>query len=113
MWVERGSVAGTSSPVTLAKGVEEFAKDCPAVYEYLTMDRYPDGGERQVATLIIFLEEGRWKGCLSDRESDRTLWKTADTIEDMLLEMDADIQEGGTGFRRSTQRKGKGGRKLS
>jgi hypothetical protein len=105
MWITRGDVETDPSRVSLSKGIEELAKDCPALYEYLTLNRFPDGGERQVATLVLFIEEGRWKGCLSDRETDRTLWKVGDTLGDLLLSMDQEIQEGSAGWRRSSRPK--------
>lgn len=113
MWVERGSSARSGGEAVESKGVAAMRQELPAVYEYLTLAKMPDGNERQVATLIVFIEDGRWKVCLSDRETDRTLWMSGDTLEDCLLSLDQAIQTGDANWRRSYKGKGKTYKKTS
>lgn len=51
---------------------------CPALWEYLTCDRWEDGKPRQVSTLLVFCEDGVWKACLNDRAAARSLWVVLD-----------------------------------
>lgn len=49
----------------------------PTLMEYLAEDRYEDGSARRTATLLIFFDQGDWKGCLNDRDTDRVAFVTA------------------------------------
>lgn len=89
----------------VSKAIADFASAFPALHEYLTFTTYPDGGERQTSTLLFFLEEGLWKLCLCDRASDRTLWASGDAIEDCLLTVEGQLQEGRAAWRQSRQAK--------
>lgn len=57
----------------------------PSILTYLTATAFPDGQARQTASLIILSEGNQWKGCLSDKENSRSLWKSGDTVADLLL----------------------------
>jgi len=62
----------------------QFAKDFPAIWEYVSTDKWDGGAPRELASLILFLEDGRWKICLSDRENSRTGWSSGDTFSEAL-----------------------------
>ncbi len=57
----------------------------PVLWEYLTATAYPDGTARETASLIIVADAGGWRGCLSDKDNQRTMWKTSNTLEGLLL----------------------------
>lgn len=86
-------LASPAGPVT---GV---LADLPAVMEYLTADSYPDGQVRQRATLTVFLEGGVTKVCLSDRDQERTAWRSAAGIEDALISLDEALTLGTVDWR--------------
>jgi hypothetical protein len=56
----------------------------PALSEYLTLDRWEDGTERETATLLLFAEDGLWKACLHDRAEGRTAWVSSGTVTGLL-----------------------------
>lgn len=60
----------------------------PMLIEYLTATQYPDGGTRQVSSLIIVADSSSWRGCVSDKDNDRTLWRSSATLEGLLLELE-------------------------
>jgi hypothetical protein len=101
MYVSKGGGNGNGGPVKLCKGLQEWTSSHPALVEYLTLASYPDGSERMVSTLLILAECGRIKVCLSDRDQSRSLWVTADTLEDALGQLEEDLQLGTADWRRS------------
>lgn len=70
-------------PVAADGGVPQRARKgdewvlYPTLMEYLAEDRYEDGSPRRTATLLIFFDQGEWKGCLNDRDTDRVAFVTA------------------------------------
>lgn len=75
--------------------------DCPAVTEYLSASSYPDGTQRERAVLSCFIEDGRVKVCLNDRDTGRTLWRSGDGIEDCLILLETAIVDGTADWRRA------------
>lgn len=65
----------------------------PHLLEYLQSTKYPDGSAREPSCLIIVAESGGWRGCVSDKDNSRTLWKTADTVEGLLLALEQALAE--------------------
>lgn len=59
-----------------------------SLWEYLSATKYPDGAERVPSTIVVIAEAGRWKACLSDKDNARSCWKSADTLEELLLLLD-------------------------
>lgn len=101
--------AGGSGPPGRLTGV---LVDSPAVVEYLTADKFPDGAARERSVLSIFIEDGRVKACLNDRDGGRTLWRSGDGIEDCVALLDLAITDGTADWRRAAGgRPSAGGRK--
>lgn len=75
--------------------------DCPAIVEYLSSERYPDGSARERSVLSVFIEDGRVKACLNDRDAGRTLWRSADGIEDCLILLETAIVDGTADWRKA------------
>jgi len=99
-------VAATEKGKAAAVKVQDnkLAKDCPALFEYLTLDAWEDGEVRQTATLLLFVEGGQFRGCVNDRENERSLWAGADTflglvgaLEGRLIDPTADWRRSGQG----------------
>lgn len=104
--VEAGSGGGPPGRTT---GV---LVECPAVTEYLSASTYPDGQARERAVLSCFIEDGRVKVCLNDRDTGRTLWRSGDGVEDCLILLETAIVDGTADWRRAaTSRPGGGKRK--
>lgn len=66
----------------------EDALSWPNLWEHLSMHVYPDGSPRQTSSVIIVADNSGWRGCLSDKDNDRTLWRTASTVEGLLLALE-------------------------
>jgi hypothetical protein len=88
---------------------EDFQKDYPYVWEYLTASAYDDGTPRQTATLTLFADGGVWSCALTDRQEDRTCWCSGLTLRALLLALEDRCQEAGSW--RAKKGQGKGGKR--
>lgn len=82
----------SSQPGASGPGVEDAAA-FPMLLEYLTATRYPTGEPREPACLIVVADASGWRGCVSDKDNQRTMWKTATTVEGLLLTIEQALQE--------------------
>lgn len=78
--------------VATSKEATQWAGKHPALYEYMTAVTYPDGGQRKTSTLLLFWEDGIWKGCLKDRDAGRSLWVTAGSPQEVLADLEVTLQ---------------------
>lgn len=69
----------------------------PALGEFLTETKYPDGKSRETSTITVFVQDGMVKVCLNDRDQGRVLFRAGEDVvtalqalEDALTGDDAD-----------------------
>jgi len=62
---------------------------------------------REPATLIVCAEEGQVKMCLSDRETNRVLWRSGDTVLEALEAMEKALEHGAKDWRERREYKRK------
>lgn len=87
----------------------EWAEAHPALTEYLTATRYADGTQREPASCIVFVEGGRWKACLNDKDTQQTGWCSAGAFEELWDTLECALAAGTLDWRRS-RLQGGGGR---
>lgn len=63
----------------------------PNLWAFVTAAAFEDGEPRQTGTLLLFLEQGRLKGCLNDRECGEVCFVTGSTLEDLLGRIEAGL----------------------
>lgn len=78
-----------------------FAKAFPATWEYLSVDTHKDGSSRHTSSLTIFVDEGLLKCCLSDKEAGEVAFWSADSWEELLTALEADLAAGQGDWRAS------------
>lgn len=81
-----------------------------AIWEYLTCDQFEDGEQREVSMLLVFVEDGRFKLALQDRQEGRSLWTVADSISEALRLLESVLKAGNGDWRQmrgAHQKKGK------
>lgn len=61
-----------------------FQKDYPALWQFLTALEYAPGQPRERSSLTVFVEEGAFKLCLSERTKNCSCWATGPTFLDAL-----------------------------
>lgn len=79
-------------------------KESPALFEYLTSTVFEDGSARQTSTLLVFVDGSDFKACLNDRENDRSLWATGDTLEGCLGTLEALLCDAKAPWRKNRER---------
>jgi len=108
MFVSKPGASGPADPDQWCGGLKVFAERRPALAEYLTLTKYPDGSDRIPSTMIVLIEAGRFKVCLSDRDLSRSLWITGDSLDSCLASLDEELQLGTADWRRSGGSAGRG-----
>lgn len=63
---------------------KDVAKKFPRLAEYLAATLYDDGTRRETSTLSIFVEDGRLKVALNDRDEESSAYVTGDTLAGLL-----------------------------
>lgn len=67
----------------------DLSAACPALHEFLTLSRLPDGTARQTSTISLFVEGSLWKAVLNERESNLVLWATGESLQGLWSELEA------------------------
>lgn len=70
-----------------------FEQDFPTLSAYLGDDTWEDGAPRLRSTLILFAEDDLFKMCLTDKDSDMTLWVASKTMFGLLGAMEARLND--------------------
>lgn len=71
----------------------KFEKAYPTLWLYLASKMWPDGEVRKRSSLVVFAEEGMLKGCLSDRDTDSSLWGASSTFTGLLEALEGRLTE--------------------
>lgn len=95
-----------SAKSTIGGPDKEFMSEHPAIVEYLTEDKWPDGSSRELATLLIFVEGGCWKCCLNDKARQMTGWASAGGMVSLLEALEGLLAKGGMDWRRAKKFRG-------
>lgn len=95
-----------------------LSERCPALWEFLTVTSWPDGGgRRETGSLVVFTEDGGLKACLSDRDggnvafvAGRGLFEILEALEAGLVGDDLDWRraKGSRGQQSPRPKKGQG-----
>lgn len=75
---------------------EQFQRDYPNVYDYLTSSCWDDDPKqpRATATLLVFGADGCWKACLRDRAEGLCCWVAAPGFVDLLAVLERELADG-------------------
>jgi len=73
----------------------------PAVFEFLTAERWDDGTQRKCGTITLFWQEGRWKCWVNDKDSNRSACVTATSVEDLLTTVESGLMSGSLDWRQA------------
>lgn len=66
----------------------------PILAEYLSQSRWPDGSERELATVLLCFE-GTWKAGLLDKAEGQSLWASADALAGVLEALEKRLAKAG------------------
>lgn len=91
------------SAVATAPGVKAtdaaFDKAHPTLHAFMT-EVEEDGKPRSPSSLVIFTEDGVWKGCLSEKDAGLQLWRTGETFQKLLGALEKALAGGNADWRR-------------
>lgn len=111
-FLERAARVKEQAQAVMMDADDKVAKACPALWEYLTATAWPEGGERETATVLIFVEDGTFKGCLNDRANSRSGWASADSFTGLLDALEGKLQTSEMDWRKNrTQHQSQGKKK--
>lgn len=71
----------------------KFEKAYPTLWQYLSAKVWPDGEVRKRSSLVVFAEDSMLKGCLSDRDTDSSLWAASGTFTGLLEALEGRLTE--------------------
>lgn len=60
-------------------------KKLPTLCEFLSSSSWPDGSARRPGTCLLFVDEGKLKACLSDRDQGLVAFVVGTSFADVLL----------------------------
>lgn len=92
------SVVGNA---TLGDDWRAWAKQHPCLAEHLADHVFDDGTVRITSTLTVFVEDGKVKLCLRDREEDATAWVSGTSLAAALKAMEQLLRDGSIDWRPS------------
>lgn len=93
MYIRRNSpTAGEVSLQAVDGG--RFAMQYPAIWEYLSCDRWEDGKARQTSTLQLFGDRGSVKAALKDREAGSICFLSGRNVEEALEALEGALRAG-------------------
>lgn len=92
-----GSVgAGTADePVT----DPAFQKAYPTLFGFLTVTE-EDGKPRTPSSLLIFTQEGQFKGLVTEKDANLQLWRSSPLFQDLLKSLEKALASGNADWRR-------------
>ncbi len=83
-------------------------KQCPVLFAFMT-ETEEEGKPRSPSSLVIFTEDGLWKGCLSEKDSSLQLWRTGETLQKLLGALEKALASGNADWRKKWTPGGKEG----
>lgn len=77
----------------------EFASTYPSLWAFLSASAYDDGESRQTGTMLLFVEQGKVKACLNDRECSDVSFVTGGDVLTLLQRVEEGLRLGDLDWR--------------
>jgi len=89
-----------SAAVTPGKWEDkQFTGQYPNLAAFLSQTTYEDNTTRQTGTMIIFIQDGQLKMCLSDRDNQRNAFITSPTLQLLFDVVELGLGDGNLDWR--------------
>jgi hypothetical protein len=76
-----------------------FAKDYPALYEYMTAQQWPDGTTRKTSSVTLFCEDSQLKVCVTEKNDGTVLFAAGKTLKSALAALEGLLTSAETPWR--------------
>ena len=101
------AVPGSGQAVRCA-AQDPFAADYPALVAFIADREWEDGSRRIPGSIILFVQDGQYTACLTEKNSPfQVAFQAARTVAELLSRVEAGLRAGTLDWR--AQRGGKGG----
>lgn len=87
----------------------DFSGQYPMLHEMLYSTQYDDRSPRTTSTLLIFCENSILRLCLNDRDNNRSVFFTGETMEAALISLENALATGTVDWRMRGRNGGSGG----
>jgi hypothetical protein len=100
---------GSSGLAAAASPVSDpaFQKAHPVLYAFMTLEE-EDGKKRTPSSLVLFVEGGEFKACLSEKDANLKLWRSSGTFQGLLKSLETALASGQADWRRGYDPGGNG-----
>lgn len=88
-----GNAEATGKAVAPQASPGRWGEGYPTLWAFLADPAYEDGTPRQTGTVMLFVEQGRLKAWVHDREQERTAFLTAACPEDLFAELNDGLED--------------------
>ena len=95
--------AAATPPTGMPLKDEVFEGFYPKLFAHLNETQWDDGKPRKTSTLLLMIENGRWKAFLHDRDAKRGCWLTGEAWEWLLEQLEAAVDSSSTEWRKDTR----------
>jgi hypothetical protein len=102
-FLRKAGPQGSLSGSCLEAQDTELQATRPALHEFLTRQLDDDGNPRETATLLIFCQEGMFKGCLNDRATAGHLWAAGTLLSELLDVLEERLRDPKAEWRQSKE----------
>jgi len=86
------SLSGPQEPVVIDT---EFLKDYPTLTDYLCLGVFEDGTARERSSLTFFVDEAGFKGCLNEKTTRCSLFRSGYSITECLAALEKALSPAG------------------
>jgi len=80
---------------------DEWVKSHPFLGAFLGDVLYDDGAVRKTGTLLVFVDQGVLKACLSDRDVAEVAFVSASSFEGLMERLEGGLREGALEWRKA------------
>lgn len=95
-------VQGQGGPISSSVPPADLVERFPALWEYLSLDRWEDGKARALSSLTVFWGDGRLKCCLNDKANNRCLFASGESLAALLTALEAALASDTADWRASS-----------
>lgn len=80
-------------------GVGSFVTDSsvagvdPLTHAFLCLEKWPDGSARRTGTLLLFVDQGKLKACVTDRDAQLVAFVSGDSLPGLLDALERGLRD--------------------